>query len=195
MIKTATIGAAIAVLSLIPSSASAATLLFELEGNEPGKYSASFLFDTEMDPAVTLSSFIRYNGLTIDFTRPNSSVQETAAFSNTGVTFRTLGNQGGLFLGFLGGSPSGFQVFGPQLFSGPTTDPTFLTGTFGLSDIPRQRTTDPLQVNYTLSISEVGAAVPEPSTWALMLLGFAAVGFGMRNRRKKSAGNLSVSYS
>ena len=28
------------------------------------------------------------------------------------------------------------------------------------------------------------AAVPEPSTWALMLLGFGAIGFSMRRRRK-----------
>jgi hypothetical protein len=28
-------------------------------------------------------------------------------------------------------------------------------------------------------------AVPEPSTWAMMLIGFGAVGFGMRRRRKE----------
>ena len=27
------------------------------------------------------------------------------------------------------------------------------------------------------------AAVPEPATWAMMLLGFGAIGFGMRRRR------------
>jgi hypothetical protein len=29
-----------------------------------------------------------------------------------------------------------------------------------------------------------GAAVPEPSTWAMMLLGFGGIGFAMRRRRK-----------
>ncbi len=29
----------------------------------------------------------------------------------------------------------------------------------------------------------VGGAVPEPATWAMMLLGFGAIGFGMRRRR------------
>lgn len=30
-----------------------------------------------------------------------------------------------------------------------------------------------------------GSAVPEPATWAMMLFGFGAVGFGMRRRRNK----------
>lgn len=38
----------------------------------------------------------------------------------------------------------------------------------------------------------VTAAVPEPSTWAMMLLGFGAIGFALRARRRQS---YSVSYS
>lgn len=34
----------------------------------------------------------------------------------------------------------------------------------------------------TLSFSAIAAAVPEPSTWALMILGFGAVGYSMRRR-------------
>ena len=40
----------------------------------------------------------------------------------------------------------------------------------------------------TLSI----AAVPEPATWAMMLIGFGMVGFALRGRRKQ---NVRVSYS
>ncbi len=36
------------------------------------------------------------------------------------------------------------------------------------------------------------AAVPEPSTWAMLILGFGAVGFMMRSRRRQ---NVSVSYA
>lgn len=36
------------------------------------------------------------------------------------------------------------------------------------------------------------AAVPEPATWALMLIGFAAVGFGMRRR---SSATINVRYA
>lgn len=35
-----------------------------------------------------------------------------------------------------------------------------------------------------LTAANVNGAVPEPSTWAMMLLGFGAVGYGMRRRRR-----------
>ncbi|MES2903916.1 MAG: PEPxxWA-CTERM sorting domain-containing protein [Pseudomonadota bacterium] len=34
----------------------------------------------------------------------------------------------------------------------------------------------------------VAAAVPEPTNWAMMLLGFGAVGVAMRRRRRPTAG-------
>ena len=36
----------------------------------------------------------------------------------------------------------------------------------------------------TASSSPVAAAVPEPATWAMMLIGFGAAGFGMRRRTR-----------
>jgi len=49
--------------------------------------------------------------------------------------------------------------------------------------------------NYAFLIRDgrVGGAVPEPGTWMLLLLGFGAIGFGMRNR--KAHQNVAVSYS
>jgi PEP-CTERM motif len=41
--------------------------------------------------------------------------------------------------------------------------------------------------NITVSGSLVSGAVPEPSTWAMMLLGFAGLGFVAYRRTKKSA--------
>jgi len=41
-------------------------------------------------------------------------------------------------------------------------------------------------VNYTLTITEAAAAVPEPATWGLMLAGFGVVGAGLRSRRRST---------
>ena len=43
------------------------------------------------------------------------------------------------------------------------------------------------QGGYGGSLTFTPAAVPEPSTWAMMLVGFGAVGFGMRRSRKSSS--------
>jgi hypothetical protein len=46
--------------------------------------------------------------------------------------------------------------------------------------------------SYSLSISgpgtaTIGGAVPEPATWAMMILGMGAVGFAMRRRKQNGA--------
>lgn len=43
-----------------------------------------------------------------------------------------------------------------------------------------------------VTYGNINGAVPEPATWALMLIGFGAVGTGMRHRRRQS---VSVSYA
>jgi hypothetical protein len=37
--------------------------------------------------------------------------------------------------------------------------------------------------NYRITIANAVGAVPEPSTWAMMLIGFGAVGASLRRRR------------
>ena len=39
-------------------------------------------------------------------------------------------------------------------------------------------------LSITASLAPVGGAVPEPSTWAMMILGFGMAGAGLRTRRK-----------
>jgi PEP-CTERM motif len=51
-------------------------------------------------------------------------------------------------------------------------------------------TINPVPGTYTAiegSIITISAAVPEPSTWAMMLLGFAGIGFAARHMRRLSA--------
>jgi hypothetical protein len=42
-------------------------------------------------------------------------------------------------------------------------------------------------VGYTGSIATIASPVPEPSTWAMMILGFAGVGYMTYRRRKTAA--------
>lgn len=71
----------------------------------------------------------------------------------------------------------GFTQFSsPTLFTGSAGDPTFLAGTFNLNN--------PFLGNGTLTISNVVAGVPEPATWAMMILGFGLIGATMRYRRR-----------
>ena len=64
--------------------------------------------------------------------------------------------------------------FGDILYTGSESSPTFKTGTFDISDG---------EFGYVLTI----AAVPELSTWALMLLGFAGIAFFGYRRVMKAA--------
>jgi hypothetical protein len=79
-----------------------------------------------------------------------------------------------------GVGPGFFQYGGPPLYTGATSDPQFVLGDHTLSSFFSP-------VRYTLTISEVAGAVPEPSTWAMMLLGFCGVGFMAYRRRDRFA--------
>lgn len=46
-----------------------------------------------------------------------------------------------------------------------------------------------------LRFSSVNGAVPEPSTWAMMLLGFGGIGFGMRRVRSQQQRKLRVRHA
>jgi hypothetical protein len=66
------------------------------------------------------------------------------------------------------------NVLGPQLFSGTTINPVFSVGSFSLHN---DNESDAGVITFS--------AVPEPSTWAMMLLGFAGLGLaGYRALRR-----------
>ena len=68
-------------------------------------------------------------------------------------------------------------IGGGDLFTGSASNPTFNTGTFNLSGGFTAGAA-------TLTITRAAvAAVPEPATWAMMLMGFGAMGVAMRRRR------------
>lgn len=45
--------------------------------------------------------------------------------------------------------------------------------------------------NYNFEVVEAAAAVPEPATWAMMLIGFGGIGAAMRRRKRKVTTNVA----
>lgn len=103
------------------------------------------------------------------------------------VQFYSADQGGGVDLFFLDHQDLGlsfsYSPSGPLLYQGSEDAPVFLTGTFALYDW-----FDP-SVLYTLVISRTGFVaapplpeVPEPSSWAMLILGFGLMGGVLRVR-------------
>jgi len=89
--------------------------------------------------------------------------------------------------GGLSSFDGGLNIVGGQNFTNPgpflppESMPVFLTGAYSGTDIP---------VSGPGIAADVSISVPEPATWATMLVGLGMIGFAARRRR-----NISVTYA
>jgi hypothetical protein len=156
------IAAVAAALALASASARAATeLVFTITG--AGNV---ITFDLPQNPTPDASSA----GASFTFDTVDGTFNGTTRVFSGGATFWNPDQDNGdLHLDFF--SP----FFGDILYMGSESSPTFKTGTFDISDG---------EFSYVLTIG----SVPELSTWGLMLLGFAGLGFaGYRRLMKRAA--------
>jgi hypothetical protein len=179
------VAAAALALTAMPAIAATQVTIRALPGTA-NPYSFDFVIPTGATPNFTTTTTARFNGVPFTYTRPNGTVlTENGRFD--GPTFFTTLDQGGIAMLRLDREPVQFQqfrLFGQQLFTGPTTAPVFRFGTFDLASTPRNGG-DPVQpLTYRVTI---GAPVPEPATWAMMIAGFGAVGVALRRRRRRTA--------
>jgi hypothetical protein len=72
-----------------------------------------------------------------------------------------------------------------QFYNNGNYNPTFMVGQYSFNGQGNEDV-------YSLAITDVAGAVPEPATWAMMLVGFGGVGFAMRRRSKVRT---TVSYA
>jgi hypothetical protein len=63
----------------------------------------------------------------------------------------------------------------------------FLDLEYGASQSPELRMLRASKIAYLDNFSFGASAVPEPSTWAMMILGFAGIGFMAYRRKSKPA--------
>ena len=148
------------------SPAYAAPLLFDFSGP-----SGTAMFQLDSNPTPTTSqTFIGSDQFSF------SNVAGT--FGGIAGTASTISFGNGIFSSLsITAANLGFTQFNaPTLFTGSPSNPTFLTGAFTLIN--------PFFGNGQLTISPVAAAaVPEPASWGMMILGLGGVGFAMRRRQ------------
>jgi hypothetical protein len=165
------ISAAIISALTLSSNAQADTLLYNFSDGV-----TTFTFSLDSNPTTVLSGFANF---------------EVAAATNSAqpilVDFFSDALAGGIqFLNpdasSISNSNGVLAYTGDVLFTGSTIAPSLITtGTFDLLGFGANTSSATLTVTDTT----VGA-VPEPSTWAMMILGFFGIG-AMTYRRRKSA--------
>jgi hypothetical protein len=169
-LKATFFAAALTVVTLLPVTAHATLLSFVYTGT-PNSF--TFNLDSSPTPIDTVDVGNGPNPYFADIQGTYNGSPTTFAF----LTFYTSDSGGGFSAGSqpgdLGG-PNVFDISGPQIFTGTVDAPIFTANTtfdFG---------------GDTLTIS-LAPPVPEASTWAMMLLGFAGLGFLAHRRRNQSA--------
>lgn len=80
-----------------------------------------------------------------------------------------------------GNDPGSFHPWDSRLTYNFSTPGVYAVRVGSCCESPRN---GQYRLHVSLQNAQVNSAVPEPSTWAMMLLGFGAVGFGMRRRRE-----------
>lgn len=156
--------------------ASAALLDFQLSGSQQ----AMFQIDTDAVPNFSSTNALTGNQVRFDNVSGTfGGVSTSSASVSFGTNLIADLNINGTALGFTQLSGNG-----PDLFTGNPADPVFTFGSFNLAN-------PFFGQNDVLKVSAVIAAVPEPSTWAMMIIGFAGLGFAFYRRKNKMALNVA----
>jgi hypothetical protein len=142
--------------------------------------------DHDLEGFVTLAQ--SGGGLTVNFVSPTMfSGLDYAAYSQSGTGSQDLivnGYLNNLLVGSESFSLDNTSTFFPSYSNWTTFAPVNLAGvSIDQLDIFLNASSTSVQAIDNVRFG-AAASVPEPGTWATMLLGFGAVGFAMRRRRR-----------
>jgi len=161
--------------SAVPSAASA-ELLFTITGGA----TASFIVDPSPTPSsvVTCCYFELYPMPGTFQGSPATSM--TAEFNSGGESFFLFSSSAWILGNGETGTPS-------PMFSGSLASPTFNIGTYDFSGGFKSADDTTTPISFTVTISDA-SAVPEPSTWMMLVAGFGMIGGAIRYGRRKAPG-------
>lgn len=114
----------------------------------------------------------------------SSTYSYTPAASQPFATTGTPGLYGSTSLIFGGGTVGSYDTFSQTLTT--TIGQSYTLG-FSLSEASGRNVTPSNGLRITTGALAAVPSVPEPSTWAMMLFGFGAVGVSLRRRRRDHA--------
>jgi len=144
-----------------PAEAAVVTTDYTVSGGTSGSFTLDF--DTVASTYTLTALNLTIPGGSTNFTTANSGLQFPL-----GPTLTLGGNVSGADNILVSGGLDDFLVsFDATLASQSTTMSYFVAGS---RDVPFT----------SVTISQGAAVVPEPASWALMLLGFGAIGLAMR---------------
>ncbi len=156
--------AALAISTLVGASAQAAVFNFSYTFGD-GQVAAGVVEGTVQPDGNTIDVF------TVDSLTTNGQSIDPAIVMNGDNVVPAIATFDGSFMDFVAQDPTLRYGLVVQSVSVAVIDPLVGLGTFeGYKPAH-------------WSITETGAAVPEPATWAMMLLGFAGLGYAAYQRR------------
>lgn len=190
-------GLAVAVTMLSAGTANAAYYTFTFEGEGTGHYAESNRFDPDT-PYMSGKAWASIS-VTIDDQYPGAWLDDGIGPYGFGFTDQSLSTWAGTSTSGFSRNVGALANFLPGTFSGlpDSIDMTrFTGGTMAFDEMSRIYSSS-FSGNIslvTVSVQDTGSAgfgysmtfVPEPSTWAMMLLGLGAVGWSMRQRGRKA---------
>lgn len=194
MRKITSLAAAVSALALAPS-AYAAELIETYTPGDPEFTVSGDIFSGPISADIGVSGIV--DGLfthTFAFTIPQTGVGSGSI--TTSASFLGSTNDTDFISVLFNGSPVGLTELGDGL-----VEMAFATGVPITSGMLNQ-----LVINGEsrgngsyggqITFNPVNSAVPEPTTWAMLLFGFSAIGFAMRRRKEgKDTKRIRVAYS